>query len=80
MTVLKGFAIILYCGWLLFGLVFGFQEFLAAVYRDDAAVAWVAWSQFFGWWQFAVYGAWIIVALFGLYACCRAVGEWAEGI
>lgn len=76
MTVLKGFAIILYGAWLLFGVVFGLQEWVALTSELRAEI--VAWSQYFGWWQFAVYGAWIIAALYGLYCWAYAVGEWWE--
>jgi hypothetical protein len=77
MTALKGFGIILYCAWLLFGVVFGIQE-LVALNPVGSAAEFVAWSQYFGWWQFAVYGAWIIAALYGLYCWAYAVGEWWE--
>lgn len=77
MTVLKGFAIILYGAWLLFGVAFGLQEW-AALMSVGLAAEFVAWSQYFGWWQFAVYGAWIIAALYGLYQWACAVGEWWE--
>ncbi len=76
MTALKGFGIILYCAWLLLGVVFGIQEWGALTSELRAEI--VAWGQYFGWWQFAVYGAWIIAALYGLYCWAYAVGEWWE--
>jgi hypothetical protein len=76
-TALKGFAIILYGAWLVFGAAFGIQE-LVAIKLSGKSGEFVALSQSFGWWQFAVYGAWIIAALYGLYCWAYAVGEWRE--
>lgn len=69
-TFFAGFATLLGILWLLGGLVFGLQEYLAAVYGGH-----VAWSQHVGWWQFAIYGGWIIALLFALYFVILLVGE-----